>query len=62
MLVDDAAARKNKHDFMLRMFDAAALLGTNAVCGFVAVDNVAARSLYCRSGFEVQQKYSRFYA
>jgi sugar phosphate isomerase/epimerase len=35
MLVDDPAARKAKHDFMLRMFDAAALLGTNAVCGFV---------------------------
>lgn len=35
MLVDDAAARKKKHDFMLRVFDAAALLGTDAVCGFV---------------------------
>jgi uncharacterized protein len=38
------------------------LTGSNAVCGFVAVENVAARSLYSRSGFEVQQKYSRFYA
>jgi sugar phosphate isomerase/epimerase len=35
MLVDDPAARKHKHEFMLRVFDAAALLGTNAVCGFV---------------------------
>src|SRR6187200_3640090 len=35
MLTDDPAARKHKHDFMLRVFDAAALLGTNAVCGFV---------------------------
>ena len=35
MLVDDAAARKQKYDFMLRVFDAAVLLGTNAVCGFV---------------------------
>ena len=35
MLVDDPTARKHKHDFMLRVFDAAALLGTNAVCGFV---------------------------
>jgi sugar phosphate isomerase/epimerase len=35
MLVADDAARKFKHDFMLRVFDAAVLLGTNAVCGFV---------------------------
>src|ERR1041384_7729419 len=35
MLVDDKAARKAKHDFMLRVFDAAVLLGTDAVCGFV---------------------------
>src|SRR6186713_3360841 len=35
MLADDPTARKHKHDFMLRVFDAAALLGTNAVCGFV---------------------------
>ncbi len=35
MLVDDPAARKYKHDFMLRVFDAAALLGADAVCGFV---------------------------
>ncbi|MDZ4694565.1 MAG: TIM barrel protein [Deltaproteobacteria bacterium] len=35
MMVDDPAARKKKHDFMLRVFDAAALLGTDAVCGFV---------------------------
>ena len=27
--------RKKKHDFMLRVFDAAALLGVDAVCGFV---------------------------
>jgi sugar phosphate isomerase/epimerase len=35
MLVDDAAARKFKYEFMLKVFDAAVLLGTNAVCGFV---------------------------
>src|SRR5262245_17177087 len=35
MLVDDPTARKAKHEFMLRVFDAAALLGAEAVCGFV---------------------------
>jgi len=35
MLVDDKAARRKKHDFMLRVFDAAKLLGLKAVCGFV---------------------------
>ncbi|HEY0686044.1 MAG TPA: TIM barrel protein [Steroidobacter sp.] len=35
MLVADPAARQKKHDFMLRVFDAAVLLGTDAVCGFV---------------------------
>ena len=35
MLVADSAARRAKHDFMLRVFDAAVLLGTDAVCGFV---------------------------
>jgi sugar phosphate isomerase/epimerase len=35
MLVADDDARRLKHDFMLRVFDAAVLLGTNAVCGFV---------------------------
>jgi sugar phosphate isomerase/epimerase len=35
MLTADAAARRRKHDFMLRVFDAAVLLGTDAVCGFV---------------------------
>jgi sugar phosphate isomerase/epimerase len=35
MLVADAAARRKKYDFMLRVFDAAVLLGTDAVCGFV---------------------------
>jgi sugar phosphate isomerase/epimerase len=35
MLVDDASARRTKHEFMLRVFDAAVLLGTDAVCGFV---------------------------
>ena len=29
------AVRKKKHEFMRRVFDAAALLGVNAVCGFV---------------------------
>jgi sugar phosphate isomerase/epimerase len=35
MLHDDNDIRKKKHDFMVRIFDAAALLGVNAVCGFV---------------------------
>lgn len=35
MLVADSGARRTKHDFMLRVFDAAVLLGTDAVCGFV---------------------------
>ncbi len=35
MLVADEAVRRRKHDFMLRVFDAAVLLGTDAVCGFV---------------------------
>lgn len=35
MLIADKNARRTKHDFMLRVFDAAVLLETNAVCGFV---------------------------
>lgn len=35
MLHEDGAVRRKKHDFMLRVFDAAALLGVDAVCGFV---------------------------
>ena len=35
MLAADAEARRRKHDFMLRVFDAAVLLDTPAVCGFV---------------------------
>ncbi|HUR32169.1 MAG TPA: TIM barrel protein, partial [Vicinamibacterales bacterium] len=35
LLHHDPAVRKDKHDFMLRVFDAAAALGVNAVCGFV---------------------------
>ena len=35
LLHHDPAIRKKKIDFMLRVFDAAALLGVNAVCGFV---------------------------
>jgi hypothetical protein len=35
MLVADDALRRRKHEFMLRVFDAAVLLGTDAVCGFV---------------------------
>jgi sugar phosphate isomerase/epimerase len=35
MLIADASARRKKHAFMLRVFDAAVLLGTDAVCGFV---------------------------
>ncbi|HEX5788085.1 MAG TPA: TIM barrel protein [Woeseiaceae bacterium] len=35
MLVADKSVREFKHRFMLRVFDAAVLLGTDAVCGFV---------------------------
>jgi sugar phosphate isomerase/epimerase len=35
MLHPDPALRSRKSEFMLRVFDAAALLGTDAVCGFV---------------------------
>ncbi|MBS0612752.1 MAG: hypothetical protein JSS24_06245, partial [Proteobacteria bacterium] len=35
MLAADETARRAKHEFMLRVFDAAVLLGTNAICGFV---------------------------
>jgi sugar phosphate isomerase/epimerase len=35
LLHDDAATRRQKHDFLLRVFDAAVLLGVDAVCGFV---------------------------
>jgi sugar phosphate isomerase/epimerase len=35
MLHYDAAIREKKRQFMLRVFDAAVLLGVNAVCGFV---------------------------
>ena len=35
MLHDVPKLRKQKMDFMLRVFDAAALLGVDAVCGFV---------------------------
>jgi sugar phosphate isomerase/epimerase len=35
MLHHDPAIRQVKHDFMVRVFDAAVLLGVTAVCGFV---------------------------
>ncbi len=35
MLAADESARGKKHAMMLRVFDAAVLLGTDAVCGFV---------------------------
>ncbi|MBK8308361.1 MAG: TIM barrel protein [Gammaproteobacteria bacterium] len=35
MLVADDSLRRRKHEFMLRVFDAAVLLGVDAVCGFV---------------------------
>ena len=35
LLHDDPAVRQKKHDFMLRVFDTAALLGVSAVCGVV---------------------------
>jgi sugar phosphate isomerase/epimerase len=38
MLHDDRALRQKKIDFMVKVFDAAALLGAPAVCGFVGRD------------------------
>ena len=35
LLHHDPATRKKKHDFLLRVFDAATALGVDAVCGFV---------------------------
>jgi sugar phosphate isomerase/epimerase len=35
MLAADTDARRHKHEFMLKVFDAAVLLDTDAVCGFV---------------------------
>src|SRR5688572_18767079 len=35
MLHQDPAVRAKKHEFMLRVFDAAVLLNVDAVCGFV---------------------------
>ncbi len=35
MLHEDASLRRKKHEFMLRVLDAAVLLGAPAVCGFV---------------------------
>jgi len=35
LLVPDAKERQKKIDFMLKVFDAAVLLGTDAVCGFI---------------------------
>jgi sugar phosphate isomerase/epimerase len=35
MLHHDPEIRRKKHDFMMRVFETASLLGVNAVCGFV---------------------------
>jgi sugar phosphate isomerase/epimerase len=35
LLHEDPAIRRQKHEFLLRVFDAAALLGLDGVCGFV---------------------------
>lgn len=46
----------------MRGFCRRVLNGSNAVCGFVGADNAAAQSLYSRSGFKFQEKYSKYYA
>jgi sugar phosphate isomerase/epimerase len=48
LLHHDPQVRKKKHDFMLRTFDAAALLGVDAVCGFVG------RNAQSRNGRELR--------
>ena len=35
LLHHDPALRRTKHDFLLKLFDAAVRLGVNAVCGFI---------------------------
>jgi sugar phosphate isomerase/epimerase len=35
LLHDDPALRRTKHEFLVKAFDAAVLLGVNAVCGFI---------------------------
>jgi sugar phosphate isomerase/epimerase len=35
LLHHDPALRRRKHEFLLKLFDAAVLLGVNAVCGFI---------------------------
>ncbi|HEU5255857.1 MAG TPA: TIM barrel protein [Vicinamibacterales bacterium] len=35
LLHHDSAVRRRKHEFLLKVFDAAVLLGVNAVCGFI---------------------------
>ena len=40
MLVADDSARRAKYEFMLRVFDAAVLLETDAVCGFVGINRI----------------------
>ena len=35
LLHHDPTVRRRKHEFLLKLFDAAALLGVNAVCGFI---------------------------
>lgn len=35
LLHEDSELRKKKHDFVLRILDAAALLGVKAICGFI---------------------------
>src|SRR5688500_11693447 len=35
LLHHDPALRRKKHEFLLKLFDAAVLLGVDAVCGFV---------------------------
>lgn len=39
LLHADGKVRQKKHDFLIRVFDAAALLGLSAVCGFVGRNN-----------------------
>jgi sugar phosphate isomerase/epimerase len=40
MLHQDPIVRRKKHDFMLRVFDAAVLLDVDAVCGFVGRNQI----------------------
>jgi ribosomal protein S18 acetylase RimI-like enzyme len=45
----------------MRGFCRRVLNGSNAVCGFVGVDNGPARALYAGAGFKIMERYEKYY-